>query len=460
MRNNPLFYKFLPKKIREALEGRKNLGPIIESFSWVLYDKVVRMGVGLLVGVWVARYLGPAYFGVLNYATAIVGFLSVVSALGLNTFVIRRLLGAENEKTTILGTAVCLQFFTAILSVALAFLTVSALKPNDDLIKTLVLILSLTLLIKPSEVVKYWFESQTQSKYSIIIESSLIIAFSIIRMIFIKIEASLQAFTWLIVHEALTIALFLVGFYSIRMRDLRRWRFDSVMARSLLAESWPLMLSGLAAILYMKLDQIMLGQMLGNDAVGVFSAASRISEIWYFVPMGVFTSVFPTILRLKKIDEQIYLEKIQKIYDLFILASIVFAALTNVAAAMIIRGLYGTGYAESADILSVQVWNGVFVTMGVLRSIWLITEGLQSHAMRYMGISLLVNFLANLYLIPEFGGVGAAWSSVFAQATTALVAPSLFQETRPSVKMLLKSVNPLRWKNTAWQSLNSIWRIM
>lgn len=74
--------KFLPVKLRRNLEQRRGLTNILNNITWLFFDKFIRMGVGLLVGVWIARYLGPEQFGLMNYALAFVALFAAVANLG------------------------------------------------------------------------------------------------------------------------------------------------------------------------------------------------------------------------------------------------------------------------------------------------------------------------------------------------------------------------------------------
>src|SRR3546814_6946991 len=80
------------------------------------------------------------------------------------------------------------------------------------------------------------------------------------------------------------------------------WSISLPLARRLLGQSWPLLLSGFAVMTYMRIDQIMLATMLDDHAVGVFSAALRVAEVWYFIPMAITGAAFPRMLEKRTAD--------------------------------------------------------------------------------------------------------------------------------------------------------------
>ena len=216
-------------------------------------------------------------------------------------------------------------------------------------------------------------------------------------------------------------------------------------AKSLLKDSWPIALSSIAIIIYMRVDQIMLGQMADEKSVGVFSAALRLSEAWYFVPMIITASAFPAILALKLTDGGGYQSRLQVLYDLLSFLSVTVAVITTIFSDYIISIFYGPGFEGAGEILAIQIWAGIFVSLGIARGKWLVSENLQHLGFWYIGLAMIFNVGCNYYLIPIMGAKGAAYSTIIAQSITAFFAPLLFLETRPSVYMMIKSLNPLRW---------------
>jgi PST family polysaccharide transporter len=196
----------------------------------------------------------------------------------------------------------------------------------------------------------------------------------------------------------------------------------------------------------MKIDQIMLGQMLGDQAVGIFSAASRISEAWYFVPMIIVGSVFPSILDAKKCGEVQYHNRLQHLYDLMVWLSVAIALPMTFLSTPIVIGLFGLAYAESGPVLVIHIWASVFVFLGVASGQWFIAENRQILIFQRTVLGAIVNVALNYIFIPRFGVIGAAYATVLAQASVGLVYDLFQKETRPMFLMKLKSFNPMRIK--------------
>lgn len=296
----PKILKYLPALLRSRIEHRPGLVKILDNIGWLFFDKILRMGVGLLVGVWVARYLGPEKFGILNFAMAFVGLFGTISALGLQEIMVRDLVRNPEESNDILGTGFVLRVLGGIIVFGLVIGVISYLRPEDNLTKTIVAILGLVQIFHASQVIEYWFESQVQSKFIVWTKNLVFLFIAGFKVSMILIQAPLIAFSWIIFLESVLVSIFSFVVYGVKTGDLFSWKASFVKSKRLLKDSWPLILSGLAVAVYMKIDQIMIGQIIGDEEVGIYSAAVRVSEIWYFIPMVITASVFPAIIEAKK----------------------------------------------------------------------------------------------------------------------------------------------------------------
>lgn len=440
--------------LRRRVEHRPGLMRIVDNFAWLFLDNVLRLGVGLVVGVWLARYLGPELFGQFNYAIAFVGLFGAVAGLGLGSIVVRDMVREPALADRTLGTAFVLQLLGGVLAAVLAMAAIAQLRPDDEFTRFMVAVLGIALLFKSSEVVKYWFESQVQSRYAVWAENGAFVAMAAIKVALIVNGASLSAFVWLSLAEAAATAAALLTIYVAKGGSLRAWQPNLGRAKTLLADSWPLVLSTVAIVIYMRIDQVMIGEMVGDEAVGKYSAAARLSEAWYFIPIAIVSSVFPSILHAKASGEALYLDRVQRLYNLLALITVCAALVITLLSDWLVALLFGDGFAGAGALLSVQVWAGVFVAMGVARGKWLLAENLQHIGYWYIGLAMVVNVAGNLLLIPDFGALGAAVATVISQAAAALLAPAMFPRTRVSTVMLLRSLNPAGW----YQVLRPLWR--
>ncbi|MFN3545097.1 MAG: flippase [Thiobacillus sp.] len=432
--------KYLPASLRAKVEHRPNLQKALTNTGWLFGDKVLRMGVGLLVGVWLARYLGPEQFGLLNYAMAIVALFGSVASLGLNGIVVRDLVKETEATNETLGTTFLLQAIGGLLAFGLAVLAISFARPNDTLAKLLVAVLGFAMVFKCTDVVKYWFESQVKSKHVVWLENGIFLVLAVVKVGLILMEASLMAFVWAAFAESVLVAVGLLGVFARRAGALSAWRIRYDRAKRLLKNSWPLILSGMVVMVYMRIDQIMLGEMLGDEAVGIYTTAVRISEVWYFIPSAIVASVFPSIVLAKKQSEGLYYERLQKLYDLMVLLALGVAIPMTFFSDWLVVLLFGIDYVEAGSVLALHIWSGLFVFIGLASGSWYLNENLQMMAFNRSLLGAVINILANLLLIPAYGIVGAAIGTVLSQMAAAYLFDFLHPKTRINFWMKTKSL--------------------
>ena len=443
--------KYIPHFLRNKIEHRPGLVKILDNIGWLFFDKVLRMGVGLLVGVWVARYLGPENFGLMNYAMAFTGLFGAIASLGLQGIVIRDIVNSPKDSNVFLGTAFILRFLGGLISFLAIIITISLLRPDEALTKTIVAIFGFSLVIQTGEVIKWWFESQVQSKFVVWIENGVFLFIAAVKVGMILSHASLLAFVIAAFFEALLGTIFLLLFYWKRTGSLTSWKPELTIAKRLLRDSWPLILSGLAVAIYMKIDQIMLGQMLGDQAVGIYSAAVRISEVWYFIPGVIVASVFPSIVEARKTDKNLYYERLQKLYDLIVWIAFAVAIPMTFLSSWLVTVLFGNDYNEAGPILSIHIWSALFVFLGVASSNWFLVENRQILSFQRTALGALANFILNLFLIPKYGVIGAAYATVISYSVVALFYDLLQKETRRMFRMKIKSFNIFRMTLLIWR---------
>ena len=432
--------KFLPVKLRRNLEQRSGLINILNNITWLFFDKFIRLGVGLLVGVWIARYLGPEQFGLLSYALAFVALFSAVANLGLNAIVVRDLVQDSASTDTTMGTSFLLSVFGGLLAFCLSLLAISYARPDDELAKFIVVLLSLLMVFKATDVVRYWFESQVQSKYVVWMENGIFLVFAAIKIVLIVAEAPLLAFIWALFAEGLLVSTGLMIVYALQGGEIRAWRAQISRVKNLIKDSWPLILSGLAIMVYMRIDQIMLGQMLDDESVGIYSAAVKISEVWYFIPMTIVASVFPSIIEAKKQGEARYYQRLQKLSGLMLLLALAGAIPMTFLSAWITDLLFGNAYQLAGSVLAIHIWSGLFVFLGLASGEWFIIEGLQKYYFYRTILGAFVNIGLNFIMIPKFGIIGAAWATVVAQLCSNILFNIFNRKTRVIFFMQCKSI--------------------
>ena len=409
----------------------------------MLGEKILRMFVGLFVGIWVARYLGPEQFGLLSYAQSFVFLFTAIATLGLDGIVVRELVKDESRREELLGTAFGLKFIGAILILPVLWLAVQ-LTSNDTYTNLLVFIIASATIFQSFNVIDFYYQAKVKSKYVALANSLALAASSAVKIILILTEAPLMAFAVMVTFDAFVLSLGLVFFYKVSSRKkLFSWKFRACTAKRLLKDSWPLILSGLVISVYMKIDQVMIKEMLDSDAVGQYAAAVRLSEAWYFIPMVIANSVFPAIINAKKVSNELYLQRLQRLYTLMVWMAIGIALPMTFLSDWLTTLLYGQEYQEAGIVLMVHIWAGVFVFLGVAFTKYLTSENLVIKSFYRTTFGAVTNVALNFFLIPVYGIVGAAIATLLGQMFANLVYDIFDGELRGHLLIKLNAFVPV-----------------
>jgi PST family polysaccharide transporter len=389
---------------------------IISNIGWLFADRVLRMGVGLIVTAWVARYLGPQQFGLFNYAGAFVSLFGVLATLGLDQIVVRDMVREPSCKNETLGTAFVLKLLGGILTVAITTGTIFLLRPDEQLTHWLVGIFAAGTIFDAFNTIDFWFQLQVKSKYTVIAKNTAFILITLIRIALLQMQAPLIAFAWALLAENALGAVGLAIAYKVKGQSLLAWRASLLRAKTLLKESWPLLLSGLAIMVYLRIDQIMLGQLADDKAVGIYSAATKISELWYYIPIAIVTSVTPSIVEAKKVSETLYYNKLQKLFNLMAVLAYMIAIPMTFLSKYIVVMIFGQNYVASGGVLSIHIWAALFVFFGWSKGIWIVAEGLTMFSLVATTSGAVMNILLNFLLLPIYRETGAAIATVISYA--------------------------------------------
>ncbi|HHD92551.1 MAG TPA: flippase, partial [Candidatus Portnoybacteria bacterium] len=215
-------------------------------------------------------------------------------------------------------------------------------------------------------------------------------------------------------------------------------------AISLLKDSWPLILSGVAITIYMRIDQVMIQNMLGSKEVGYYAAAVKLSEAWYFIPMAITSSLFPAIINAKKKGEALYYSRLQRLYDLVVWIAVAIALPTTFLAPWIIKILYGNAYLPAANALRIYIWAGVFISLLVSSGSWLVNENFTKIALYRNASGSIVNILLNIYLIKGYGIEGATFATLISYFIAGYLFDLFSLKTRHTFWLKTKALNIIR----------------
>lgn len=403
-------------------EGMK---AILVNAMWLMVERISLSLSGIFVSIYVARYLGPGQFGAINYLLATVAVLVPLAQLGADSIIFNRIARRRASGIRLMMASMRIRRRLFLLA-ALPLLVWQLLFRDTTEVVMLVLMLA-SAYFSVQDVYKIYYDATLKSKRNTIINNAVLILSILLRLGLVHAELSLA---WFAVPYIVSSAIP----YLVRRWMFRRENRAQIAAPRRLIKSYekylfsvglPLAVSSLSIVIYTRIDQLMLGNMLGTQAVGWYSAATTLAQGWVFVPMAMITSLMPGIAGSRQPEEQAY--RIRLLNLIVLMISLPVLLFFVWFAQPVIELLYGAEFQPSAAILAVCTLTAMFGALGTVsyRSMVLFS-GYRFIALK-MPIVAVINVVLNILLIPRYGLMGAAISTLFSEFISLFVLNAFFQ---------------------------------
>ena len=430
------FLKSLVTKLNSGAEFKK----ITQNVGWLFLDNFFRYGVGMLVGIFVARSLGPERFGVLSYAIVVVSFFTAIVDLGLKKIVVREVVKRPREKLAILSNAFFMMLGSGFLFAFFAPLIVYLIRPDDAETLILVGILSAGLLFHCLKFIAYFYESEVKSK-KVVWTANIAFAVGIcIKIYAILTGGDLRLLAFATVIDTILANCLLLFILPKQLKSFWKNKINWTLCKQLLVDSYPLIISLLAVKIYADIDQIMIRDLYSTKETGLYSIAVKLSLVWMFVPSSIFVSVFPNLIKTRKTNPEQYKAKLQRLYNLVVFLSYFVAIAFTIAGDYIILLFLGEAYTGSAFFLKILIWSSIFAALGGARTLFLLSENLTKTYMLTIIIGCVTNVILNLIFIPIYGGTAACITTLITTFIAGVGINFFIPTLRETGMMQLKSL--------------------
>jgi len=207
------------------------------------------------------------------------------------------------------------------------------------------------------------------------------------------------------------------------------------------------MISSGAILLYMRLDQVMIKNMISLEELGFYSVSIKIAESWYFIPMLISSVMYPLLIEAKKSND-LYMHRLKQLFFSCIMVSLTCSVLLFIFSDFIIEILFGKLFSGSKITLSILSIGGIFVGMGYVNGKWMVIENFTKLSLIRNLLGLFINIFLNLYLIPKYGIIGAAISTVLSLAFASYFFFLIIKKTRKIFYLQTKSIFYLNFRNS------------
>ena len=410
----------------------------LKNTGWMFFGKFFTLGISFFIGAYIARYLGPSNYGLISYVISFVGLFGFLTSFGIDGIVNREIINNHDKKDEIIGSSFYIKIIGSLLAIICVFI-ISLFTTKDIFTLGLIWLYSLNFIPQAFNIIEIYFQSQVLSKNVVksqILSNIVSVVLKILLVIFGK------GIFWLVVIyiiETSAYALFLLFSFRKFGNHIKKWRFNFNVAKSLLKDSWPLMLSSIAVAIYMDIDQVMIKNMLGNEQSGIYAVAVKLSEVWYFIPMIICTSLSPSIIKAFSISKELFENRMKKLYFSMFWISFTIAAFTTTFSHLIIKILFGNSYLGSIPTLQIYVWAGIAVFLGVALGQYLLATNLTKISFYSTILGAVTNVILNIILIPKIGINGAAIATLISY-TLSTFGIFFFKDTINHRKLILRSI--------------------
>lgn len=412
---------------------------------WLSADQIVRRIVALGMTVWTARALGPEDFGSLNFAFSFIAIFAAFSTLGFDNLLVRNLARRPDDAAREMGAMFGLRLGGNLLALLTGLAVIFLLRPRDHDMHTMVLLLAIANLFLCSDVIDRWFEARVQSKYAVWARNGAFLLATLARIVLLLLHAPVTWFAAALTLESALVAVGLVWIYRKRGQSIRLWRWETSYVRLLLRESWPLILCNACMVLQAYLDQILLGQHLGDHVVGQYAVALGLVLSVSFVPLAIARSLAPAIAQAHHAQEShLYHARLHQLYSWMALASYGVIVPSMTIGPLFVRFLFGADYQLAAQLLPLMSWRLLFTAFIAARLIYINNEAMFRYNLWACLAGVIANTAANLALIPLWGPWGAMAGTSAALALTLFGLDLWHKPTRANALAMLGSLNPVR----------------
>jgi len=377
----------------------------------MFFGQMFSLLVSFFIGAWLARYLGPENYGVLSYAVAFVGLFAFLSDFGAGAILNRELVKFPEKRDELMGTVFRMKLIGGALAMLLA-VGASLIVKMSPLARLLIIVFSISSVLQIMNIISIYFQAKVEAKNNVLAQVTATLISSVLKVVMIL---SGKGVIWIIIIFLLDIVWQSLGFMAAYRREglkINAWHFNGILAREIWHSSWPLMLAGAAGYVYLRIDQVMIGQMLGNLEVGLYAAAVKLAEVWYFIPGIIAGSLFPAIVNAKIAGKEIYHQRLKNFYIFMGSISIIIAVPVALLAHPLIYWLFGVKYLAAIPVLRIYIWSSIGLFLGLAVNQYLMAEDKVRVIFIINIIAMLTNVGLNLVFIPTFGLIGAAWATL------------------------------------------------
>ena len=401
-------------------------------------DYIFSLTASLIVGIAVARYLGPEMYGIIAFATAVYTLLVIIVSLGIDDIIMKDMLQYEEKQGSIQGSALFVKSAAAFLVYSIVFIYFLINYSGEKLYS--VLIITGAVLFQPLSVFSCIFLINAQAKYTSIARMISYTLSSLLKIILIIFKAPVTYFAFAVFIDYAVLYLTVILMYKYKKYTVSGWHIDISYIKYILKSAVPLFAAVLFYTFYQKVTVIIISSMYSDYASGIYSAAARLTEIWYLVPAVLMTAFYPAVVKAKQISEEEYNKRIKTLFYVTTIPFILMAFFAALLSPFIIKILYGEKYIQSSIVLALTIWSVPFISFYVISSKCFILENKVKHLLLRSALSFILIIFLGCILGSFYYLKGFSIAVVVSSFISFFLIDLFFKDTRELFFIKLSSI--------------------
>jgi O-antigen/teichoic acid export membrane protein len=374
--------------------------------------RVLNALVGVGVTIALVRGLGPRGYGDWSALLAVIAIVGYLTSLGLDEVAVRQAAMDRPRESTWMSALVSLQLMMSV-PVTIAALVVTLLIAHDGPTRVAAVLLSFTCVFSALGSVRAVFQLHIRNRWSAGFEllNGLLWAIGVFAIVASGAGIAAFAAAFLAASAVVNVAQVMLARRQIPLR-LRGGRPARI---HLLRIGVPFAIASLLYLSYTQIDQLLVFELAGRRAAGLYGAASKVFERALVIPGSILATMFPLIAAAYKEDIVRMRALIQTAVEVLLVATLPLVSLVAVIGRPLMHLLFGAAFAPAGPALSVLMITFAISAFSYVAGDLVIVLRLQRRYIAYATIGLIVNVALNAVLIPAYGFLAAAWVCLFTE---------------------------------------------
>ena len=372
-----------------------------------LIEKTVRIIFGVIVVKKISYYLGPADFGNLNFIESFFTLLMGISIFGMDVILVKKfLIKKDNDhKEKIFINGFILIFLSSVFSILFSIILFNHFL--NFRYQSLLILVLFSALFSPFTVSEFHLVAYNKIRVISILRTIIFIIISLLKITIVYFKFSIKYFVFIIIVETITfsILIYLFNFIKFKLSLI-----DINLIKGLFKEGAVIFLYGIGALLYSRIDILMIQNLLPENDLGYYSAAFKLYSFLLFIPGIIALSLFPRIISENNIKSTF----ISKSFKFSFYLGLILFLFLFFSGDKIIEILYGSEFNFSKGLFKVLILAYLITSFSAVYIKLVYSKNLQNRLVYKIIIGLILNIILNFLLIRKFGVYGAAYSTILA----------------------------------------------